>query len=165
MMWAYRFKIQIINKAINFAFFVLKYKRGVVMKKEKSCGAVVIKKDEGGINFLIIKQHDENWHFPKGHVEDGETERETAIREVKEETGLDVEVDTNYRYTTNYSPKPGVSKDVIFFLGKVVGGEIKPQVEEVSEVKFVPIDEALDMIHFDDMKEIYRNVLKDIKKD
>ena len=117
------------------------------MIKEKSCGAIVIDND----CVLLVKHN-------AGHVS-------SAIREVKEETGLDVEVDTNYRYTTNYSPKPGVSKDVIFFLGKVVGGEIKPQVEEVSEVKFVPLDEALDMIHFDDMKEIYRNVLKDIKKD
>ena len=131
------------------------------MKYEKSCGAIVI--DDNKV--LVIKHRAGHVGFPKGHVEDGETEAETAIREVKEETGIDIEVDTNYRYTTNYSPKPGVSKDVIFFLGKVVGGEIKPQVEEVSEVKFVPIDEALDMIHFDDMKEIYRNVLKDIKKD
>lgn len=131
------------------------------MIKEKSCGAIVIDND----CVLLVKHNAGHVSFPKGHVEDGETERETAIREVKEETGLDVEVDINYRYTTNYSPKPGVSKDVIFFLGKVVGGEIKPQIEEVSEVKLVPLDEALDMIHFDDMKEIYRNVLKDIKKD
>ena len=131
------------------------------MKYEKSCGAIVI--DDNKV--LVIKHRAGHVGFPKGHVEDGETEVETAIREVKEETGIDIEVDTNYRYTTNYSPKEGVSKEVIFFLGKVIGGKIKPQYTEVDEVSFIPMDRVLDKLDFDDMKELYKNLLKDIKKD
>lgn len=130
------------------------------MTYEKSCGAIVI--DDNKV--LLVKHNAGHYGFPKGHVEGNETERETAIREVKEETGLDIEVDTNYRYMTTYSPKLGVSKDVIFFLGKVIGGEKKPQIEEVNEVLFVPLEEAHDLIDFDDMKEIYNNLLQDIKK-
>ena len=128
---------------------------------EKSCGAIVINDDK----VLLVKHNAGHIGFPKGHVEDGETEEETAIREVKEETGLDVEVDANYRYMTTYSPKEGVSKDVIFFLGKLIGGEMKPQIKEVNEVLFVPLDQAVDVIQFDDMKEIFKKVLQDIKKD
>lgn len=132
------------------------------MEYEKSCGAIVINdKDE----ILLIKHRVGHVSFPKGHMEEGETEEETAIREVKEETGIDITVDTNYRYITNYSPKKGVSKDVIYFLGHVVGGKIKPQYEEVSEAYFVPITEVLDCIDYDNMKELFKQFLKDIKKD
>ena len=128
---------------------------------EKSCGAIVINDDK----VLLVKHNAGHIGFPKGHVEDGETEEETAIREVKEETGIDIEMDTNYRYMTTYSPKEGVSKDVIFFLGKLIGGEMKPQIKEVNEVLFIPLDQAVDVIQFDDMKEIFKKVLQDIKKD
>ncbi len=94
------------------------------MKKEKSCGAVVIKEEQDGLKFLIIKQHDEYWHFPKGHVEKGETEEQTAIREIKEETNIDVEIDTNFRKVITYSPKEGVIKDVVFFIGKAISYDL-----------------------------------------
>lgn len=130
------------------------------MKREKSCGAIVIDNDK----VLIIKQKLGHFSFPKGHVEEGETEAETAIREVKEETGIDIEVDTNYRYVTSYCPKEGVMKDVIFFLGKVIGGEPIPEEKEVSKVEFVSLNEAYDMLTHDDIKEIFNKVLEDIKK-
>ena len=68
------------------------------LKKEKSCGCVIIENDK----VLLIKQIQGNWGFPKGHMEVGETEVETAIREVKEETNLDVEINENKRYTLEY---------------------------------------------------------------
>ena len=89
---------------------------------------------------------------------------ETSIREVKEETGIDIEVDTNYRYTTSYSPMEGVMKEVVFFLGKVLGGELKPQEKEVSKVDFISFTEAENSLTHEDTKEILRQVLRDIKK-
>lgn len=130
------------------------------MKHEKSCGAIVIDNDK----VLIIKHKVGHVGFPKGHVEEGETEEETAIREVKEETGIDIEVDTNYRYVISYSPKEGVMKDVIFFLGKAIGGTPTPQEQEVSKVDFVSLNEAYDMLTHDDIKEMFSKVLEDIKK-
>lgn len=130
------------------------------MKQEKSCGAIVIDNEK----VLVVKHNAGHVSFPKGHMEKGETEKETAIREVKEETGIDIEVDTNYRYTISYSPKEGVMKDVVFFLGKATGGELKPQEKEVSEVKFIPFNEVESSLTHDDIKELFRQVLKDIKK-
>ena len=62
------------------------------MNKEKSCGAVIFTRDEEDLKFVLIKNLEGSYGFPKGHVEDNETEEETALREVKEEVGLDVEI-------------------------------------------------------------------------
>ena len=66
---------------------------------EKSCGAIIIHKtNKDNYKVLLVKNHNGRyWSFPKGHVEKGETEEETAIREIKEETGLDVEIVDSFR--------------------------------------------------------------------
>ena len=67
-----------------------------MMTLEKSCGAIVFRKFHGNVEILLINHaNGGHWSFPKGHVEDGETEVETATREIFEETGLTV---TDYRY-------------------------------------------------------------------
>ena len=61
------------------------------MQYEKSCGAIVFRKYHGNTELLLIKHaNGGHWSFPKGHVEPGETEQETAAREVKEEVAIDV---------------------------------------------------------------------------
>ena len=61
------------------------------MKKEKSCGCIVIDNDK----VLLVKQNDGHTAFPKGHIEQGETEEECALRETFEETGLKVKIIEN----------------------------------------------------------------------
>ena len=68
------------------------------MQHEKSCGAIVYRKFHGNIELLLIKnQNGGHWSFPKGHVEGTETEEETAVREIMEETGIQVALDTSQR--------------------------------------------------------------------
>ena len=122
----------------------------MVMVKEKSCGAVVIKKENGEIKFLLIKQHDEYWHFPKGHVEDGETEIDTAIREIKEETNIDVEIDSGFRKVISYSPKKGVMKDVVFFIGKAISFDLKIDPKELLDAIWVNPGEVKDYLSYQD---------------
>ena len=103
------------------------------MKQEKSCGCIVLDKR----TVLLIKHNSGHWDFPKGHVEGEESEVETAIREVKEETGLDVHVQKKHRYATRYMPKSDVEKEVVFFLAKKKKGIELPQMEEVEKVEWV----------------------------
>ena len=130
------------------------------MKKEKSCGAVVIKKEEDKIMFLLIQQHDEYWHFPKGHVEEGETEEETAIREIKEETNIDVTIDNGFRKVITYSPKEGVMKDVIFFIAKAVSFDLKIDPNELIDAKWVDALEAINYFKYQDTIDVYNEALK-----
>ena len=131
------------------------------MKKEKSCGCIVMN-DKNEI--LLILHNAGHWDFPKGHVEEGETEIQTAIREVKEETNIDVEVNEQYRYSTKYSPREDVVKEVIYFLAKNISEERKAQLEEVSEVKWFSIGDAIDKITFDNSREILIQLKKDLEK-
>ncbi len=134
------------------------------MKKEKSCGAVVIKEEQDGLKFLIIKQHDENWHFPKGHVEEGETEEQTAIREIKEETNIDVELDTNFRKVITYSPKEGVLKDVVFFIGKAISFDLKIDPKELLDAKWVNPDEVKDYLNYQDTIWVFEEAVNYLHK-
>lgn len=128
------------------------------MKYEKSCGAIVV--DDGRV--LLVKHNAGHWDFPKGHVEEGETEFETAIREVKEETNIDIKIEKENRYISEYSPKENVMKTVIYFIGEKVGGEDKPQIEEVSDVEWIDVNKAVERITHQRSKEIMMQVIKDM---
>lgn len=130
------------------------------MKYEKSCGAIIFDKNK----ILIIQQKEGHWGFPKGHVEENETEVETAIREIKEETNLDVEINEKYRYVETYSPKKGIEKDVVFFIANRIGGYIKPQEEEVNQILWVTFEEAMEKLTFDSSKSVLKKVINDINK-
>ena len=130
------------------------------MNYEICCGSVVFNDNK----VLLIKHKYGDISFPKGHVEGNETEEETAIREVKEETGIDIEIINKKRYSLRYSPKNNVSKEVIYFIGKKIGGELKPQFEEIASCYFVDKDKAIDLITFDNDRNMYLEILKDIEK-
>ena len=130
------------------------------MKYEKSCGAVIIEDEK----ILVLQQVAGHWGFPKGHVEEGETEVETAKREIKEETNLDVEINENYRYTEKYSPAEGVEKEVVYFIAKKIGGEIKVQVEEVKDIGWFTYGEAMDRLTYQNSKNILKKIWEDLNK-
>ena len=124
------------------------------MAKEKSCGAVVYKIDNGIIYFLIEKMNKGHFSLPKGHVENNETEIETALREIKEETNLDVTIDASFAETISYEVNNGNIKDVTFFIGKYKNGKIKNQEKEVSQIYFLPFDKAYNKLTFPSDKQV-----------
>ncbi|MBC8060663.1 MAG: NUDIX domain-containing protein [Clostridiaceae bacterium] len=138
------------------------------MKFEKSCGAVIYKENKGEVQYLIIShQGDGHWCFPKGHQEKKETEEETAIREIKEETGLKVKLVSDFRTQIEYFPKKNISKEVIFFLAKVKEEVVTIQLEEISDFKWLGYDEALNRITYERSREVLEKVnsyLKAIKE-
>ena len=127
------------------------------MKKEKSCGAVVYKiVEEKHLMFLVIKSKlGHHFSFPKGHVEGLETEVETAIREIKEETNLNVKVDTGFRTVITYSPKEHVLKDVVYFVATPIDDSLViPQEAEVDTARWVSYPVAISRITHENEKTV-----------
>ncbi|MBN2504839.1 MAG: NUDIX domain-containing protein [Bacilli bacterium] len=124
------------------------------MKLEKSCGAVVYRKDGEETRYLIIHMNLGHWSLPKGHVEAGETEIQTARREILEETGLSVSINEEFRKIVEYPPHPGIWKQVVFFLAESVSEEIVLQATELQDAKWLDYSEAIDKLTFKSDKEV-----------
>ncbi len=121
---------------------------------EKSCGSIVYTNVNGERLYLVEQMLDGHWGVPKGHVEESETEEETALREIKEEVGLDVIIDSGFRNVETYSPKEGFIKDVVYFVAYSKSMDATMQVEEVREIRWVKLEEAKELIEFQSMREI-----------
>lgn len=127
------------------------------MKREKSCGALVFRKNNDSYDLVLLRhKFGGHWSFPKGHVEQGENEHQTALREVREEVGIPIFLMDGFRESVEYFPKPGVKKQVVYFLGKALEDKLVRQEEEISEVRWVPIDQANDMVTFSNDKRLIR---------
>lgn len=105
------------------------------MEYEKSCGAVVFAYTDRGLQYVIVTERSGNHSIPKGHMEAGETERETALREIYEETGLEVSLVDGFRETDEYElrEKPGVRKQVVYFLAECKSLQIQARDSDVTE--------------------------------
>jgi len=106
----------------------------------KSCGVVPFRTVNGEREFLILLQSNDCWSFPKGHMDAGEREEETAIRELREETGLRTELIPNARVELGYEVRPLVRKEVVLFLGQVEGEPIL-QEREIQAHRWVKREE------------------------
>ena len=134
------------------------------MQYEKSCGAIVYRKFHGNTEILLIKHvNSGHWSFPKGHVEGNETETETALREVYEETGIDIMIDSSFRETVQYFPRKDTQKVVVYFLGKAKNFDFVPQEEEIAAIKWVEIGNAAAMLTYENDKTIVKKAKQEIK--
>ena len=130
------------------------------MIKQKACGCIIINDHD---QVLLVYENNYNfWGFPKGHVEDGETEIETALREVKEETGLDVEIDESKRFEMYYTIRKEIEKTNVFYLAKPVSTTIQLQEEEIQMIKWCTFEETIELLTFDVWKDLFKEVLKTI---
>lgn len=139
----------------------LKYKK-INCIYEKSCGAVVYRINEkNDIRILLVKNHNGKcWTFPKGHIEIGENEQQTALREIKEETGLNVEIVPGFRQTSNYRPFGKIRKTAVFFLAKAEKSIVSMQQSEIDYYLWVSIEEAMKMCRHENDTNILREVRK-----
>ncbi|HLD05659.1 MAG TPA: bis(5'-nucleosyl)-tetraphosphatase [Candidatus Nanoarchaeia archaeon] len=129
------------------------------MKTEKSCGAIVFTHKNDPIQFLIIQHRKDkggHWDFPKGHVEKGETEEETALREVLEETGLPVDLINGFREEIRYHPAADILKNVVFFLARASSENVMCSPNEIKTYKWLPYEEALKQFTFDNSRDLLK---------
>lgn len=124
------------------------------MIREKSCGAVIYTMVNGERYYLIERMKAGHHSLCKGHVENGETEEETALREIREETGLIPTLDTGFRTVIEYSPYPGCMKEVVFFLACAPDRFVRPQPEEVEALRWLPFREAAELLTYADDRDV-----------
>lgn len=117
--------------------------KGISCLYEKSCGALIFYRNKQGVRVLLVKNHNGRyWSFPKGHMELNETEKETAIREIKEETNLDVKIIDGFREVSDYCPFGNIKKRVVFFLAQAFTDDVIDQPEEIDSHIWVDIQQA-----------------------
>lgn len=128
---------------------------------ETSAGGVVFRRgDDGGLEFLLIRDPYENWGLPKGHVEGDETPVEAALREVAEETGLTDLLAAGELPTIDwYFRDQGrlVHKFCHFYLVESPAGEPRPQRSEgITACIWLPPAEAVRTITYENAREVLR---------
>jgi hypothetical protein len=131
---------------------------------EKSCGAVVFTESNGQRLYLMICMNLGHCGLPKGHVEKFETEREAAIREIYEETGVHVSLIDGFRETVEYPISAKVRKESVYFIGHFDGCNVKIQESEISGYKLCPYEEARSYITHDNDRAIFDNAVKWLEK-
>ena len=129
---------------------------------EVSAGGLVI--DSTGTKGLLIGRKDLKdaskerllWSLPKGHIEAGETPEQAAIREVAEETGIHSEISRELGVIDFWFMAGGkrIHKTVHHFLFRELGGELAPQVTEVDEVGWFPLEEIIALLAYPDEKKL-----------
>ena len=121
---------------------------------EKSCGAVIFNDLSDERYFLVVKNNNGRyWGFPKGHIEIGETEEQTALREVKEETNLDVEILDGFRKTSVYRLFGQVKKKVVIFLAQASSKKVTVQNSEIEKFKWLKKEDIYEALnHRNDLR-------------
>ncbi len=132
------------------------------IKNERSAGAVIFRRDGYQIKYLILHYHFKGnyWDFTRGKIETGETEKEAARREIKEETQLsDIEFIDNFRETTNWFYRwknEDIFKEAVYFLAESNEENVELSDEHV-EYKWLNYSDALDTLTYDNTKNILRD--------
>lgn len=101
---------------------------------------------------LVYREARQDWTFPKGKLDEGETFETAAIREVLEETGMTTRV-RRFIGTTNYTHRKGRPKIVAYYLMEYVSGEFEPN-EEVDALRWVGLEEAVELLTWDRDREL-----------
>ena len=143
------------GKPVNV--YELRYEKdesGAFRPCELSCGAVVFTRVEDGVKYMLVRSVSGEYGFPKGHIEGDETERQTALREVKEETDLNVVLDADFCVRTSFRlpQKQNVMKHVTYFLAEYKDQKPKPQPGEISGIELLDHDSAYRSLRHADLK-------------
>ena len=123
-----------------------------------AAGGVVLRGSGDSLEVVVAgRTSDHTWVFPKGTPDPGETIEQTALREVREESGLDVEIIQPLGTIDYWFAVPGerVHKIVHFFLMRAHGGDVSRHDHEYDDVRWVPVSEARRLLTYD----TYRHML------
>ncbi len=129
------------------------------MVHEKSCGAVVFRKTGTGTDYLLLHYGAGHWGFARGQVETGETEKDTVLRELAEETGI-----TNARFIDGFREELSyfyrregktVFKEVVLYLVEALDSTVRLSYEHTG-YEWLPYEKALEKLSFQNSKAVLR---------
>jgi 8-oxo-dGTP pyrophosphatase MutT (NUDIX family) len=141
------------------------------VEREFSAGGVLVRTVRGRMMVAAIRPRgrDRVWALPKGRIDEGETAAETAVREVREETGVEGRLvdklgDVRYVYTASWKGGERIFKVVSFFLLRAGRGRIDAIDEamrvEVAEARWLPLDEAQQLLSYGGEREMAAKALE-----
>ncbi len=122
-----------------------------------AAGGVVVRELYGRLEVAIAgRQSDGTWVFPKGTPDESESIQQTAVREVAEETGLDVRIVAPLGTSEYWFASRGTRfhKRVHFFLMEATGGDVSLHDREYDVVRWVPVEEARQLLSFENYREV-----------
>lgn len=132
----------------------------------------VYKKGKGEFLFCIVQEADGHWGFPKGHREEGESDEDAAVRELREETGVEnVDLQRGQTFSEHYAfVRDGgrVEKTVTYMIGFVDSMEEKTDeafAQEITEVQWLPYERAKETLTYKEGKDILEQVYQALKSD
>ena len=150
---------EIENEKEALLKYVIKhYKLNDNFDYENSCGAIVF--NENTEKILLVKMHNGNWGFPKGHIEKDETKEETAIREVLEETNVRIKIIPDFEREIKYIPNEKTIKKVTIFMGITQDKEVTIDTSEIEDFKWCTYEEALKLVTYKLQKDVLENARK-----
>jgi 8-oxo-dGTP pyrophosphatase MutT (NUDIX family) len=136
------------------------------IRTANAAGGVVVRGSGDSLEVVIAgRDSDRTWVFPKGTPDGVETIEETALREVREESGLEVEIVAPIGVIDYWFAVPGerVHKFVHFFLMRAHGGDVSNHDHEYDHVRWVPVDEARRLLSYDTYREILDRALEVVR--
>jgi 8-oxo-dGTP diphosphatase len=137
------------------------------LTSEYSAGGVVFRHNGEGIDVaLIYRTRHDDWSIPKGHIEAGESREQAALREIKEETGLDARILHPLGEATYFFRKKGgelIRKTVYHYLMEALSADLGKPNWEVTEARWVPITEARALLSYEKDREIIEKAVEDLR--
>jgi 8-oxo-dGTP pyrophosphatase MutT (NUDIX family) len=124
---------------------------------------------DGGIDLALAarrtRRGDLAWGLAKGQIEEGEDPRDTAVREVREETGLDADIEDDLGEISYFYVWDGVRirKSVRFYLMRATGGDVSQHDHEMEEVRWFPMDDALAAASFKSERETLQRAVQQLR--
>lgn len=123
---------------------------------EHSSGAVLFRIRDQRPETLLVQSMRREWGFAKGHLEEGETTVQAAVREIREETGLTAVIQDNFCIRIFYIMPNGKGKIVDYYLCDCFSGEEIPQVGEILALRWAGISEAEELLPYPRLRQILR---------
>ncbi|MGN0779435.1 MAG: NUDIX domain-containing protein [Aristaeellaceae bacterium] len=130
------------------------------MELVRSAGAALYTVQDGETRWVLVREKSGSVGLPKGHVEPGETPAETALREIREETGLHAELCDAAPLVDVYPLADGRMKHVTYFLARYTNQSLQPDLTQVEEAMLLPLEDALRTLSHGSARRILRRAAR-----